>query len=542
MKTLKNKVIILCITVSIIPVIFLGVFSYLRIKQLLLDREETAIKETLNSEITHLDTKLSSYVSALNTIVWSGNIKDALTKDYHSNYEMYLEYRDTIDPLFLQIRSMDQSVRSITIYTQHSINPHGSMLRPLSEAEGLPFYEQSSASGQPIFTVSSDKKSLYLTGKIDMPSNEISIVCMTIDMEAFLFSSRSLFDTDYIFYFMKDDNDVIFRYSLPENAAADIPSDRFVHEAEDLSIPGYHCEIYRPVEEIYKAVTPITLMVLIVIAICLIFILVISSWLSRILLKPLNDLTSNMKAIENGNYDIVMTTDSRDEVGTLVNTFNHLTSHLNHLINEVLRSQIEQHKKDLQILQLQINPHFLYNSLSLINSKAIIAGQTDISNMSQYLSSFYRTMLNKGRSITTVGKELENVKAYIKIQQMMHTDSFEAEFDIDESLLYCEIPNMILQPLAENAIIHGLDQKQTPGKGVITISCYSEDKYLIFRVLDNGCGMSKEKCRTVVTSDSNGYGVKNVQQRIQLFYGEEYGLKYESIEGRGTSITVKLPL
>ena len=213
---------------------------------------------------------------------------------------------------------------------------------------------------------------------------------------------------------------------------------------------------------------------------------------------------------------------------------------LNNLVNEVLLSKIRQQKYELEILQSQINPHFLYNSLSLINSKAIIDGQNDISQMARLLSTFYRTMLNKGQQITTIASELENTKSYISIQQMMHSHSFDVVYDIDDSVLDYPIPNLLIQPLAENAILHGLDHQELPGKAILSISCYREEKDIVFKIMDNGCGMSDEECSQILTKDSKGYGVKNVHQRIQLYYGEEYGLTFHSTKGMGTYVLLKI--
>ncbi|MDE7201438.1 MAG: histidine kinase, partial [Lachnospiraceae bacterium] len=213
---------------------------------------------------------------------------------------------------------------------------------------------------------------------------------------------------------------------------------------------------------------------------------------------------------------------------------------INNLINEVLLSKIRQQKSEIEILQSQINPHFLYNSLSLINSKAIVSGQNDISQMARLLSTFYRTMLNKGQQITTIASELENTKSYVSIQQMMHSYSFDVVYDIDEKILEYPIPNLLLQPLAENAIVHGLDHRELPDRAILSISCYQESENIIFKIMDNGCGMSDDECESILTKDSKGYGVKNVHQRIQLYYGAEYGLTFHSTKCIGTCARLKI--
>ena len=149
-------------------------------------------------------------------------------------------------------------------------------------------------------------------------------------------------------------------------------------------------------------------------------------------------------------------------------------------------------------------------------------------------------MLNSGKTTVTISEELDNVKSYISIQQIMHSDSFEAVYEIDPSLLECCIPNMLLQPLAENAILHGLDSKDTPGMGILTITCYAKEDDIYFKVMDNGRGMTREQCENIIRQDSRGYGVKNVHQRIQLYYGSEYGINFHSVPGRGCCALLKI--
>lgn len=262
--------------------------------------------------------------------------------------------------------------------------------------------------------------------------------------------------------------------------------------------------------------------------------------------RPLEKLSADILLVEQGHYETAGSQEDdsarKDEVGQLQHAFHAMVVQLNHLINEVLLAQIEQQKYELRVLQSQINPHFLYNSLSLINVQAIMAGQTGISQMSQLLSTFYRTMLNKGKSMTTIRDELENTKAYVSIQQIMHSWSFDVTYDIDERTLPFSVLNLIIQPLAENAILHGLDHRQAPGKGMLTISCRLEDETetILFQVIDNGCGMSESDCQSILSADSKGYGVQNVHRRIRLYYGDACGLQYRSTPGSGTCAVLRL--
>lgn len=218
-----------------------------------------------------------------------------------------------------------------------------------------------------------------------------------------------------------------------------------------------------------------------------------------------------------------------------------MVNRISTLINEVYKGKLSQKEAEMKALQAQINPHFLYNSLSLINWKAIEAKQPDISRITLLLSKFYRTSLNKGKNITSIKDELSNIQSYIDIQLMMHDDGFDVEYDLDQEVMRYSIPNLLLQPLIENAIDHGIDMN-TDKRGVIRITVKQrEDSRIVITVSDNGIGMPKETAEQILTGNSKGYGVKNVNERIKHFYGEEYGITVESTEGVGTDIVILIP-
>lgn len=550
--TFQKKIIGISVVISLIPISLLGLFSYTRMRSLLIEREKTALQETLQHEVIQLDHKIDSYLSTMNLITWNENIRLALSQKYDSNFEMYLTYRDTIDPLFLTIRSLNTDITAITIYTDTAIYPHGNILRPLTDAQDKIWFEKACDTTAPFFSLSQDGRTLYLL--CQMHYNYVpytSIICMTIDFQSAMLPANNLFNDNYGFLLADASGETMYRYSsLPgKYPVPEISSDEllnaglsdYITEAEALSAFGWTAFLYRPASSISAAAINITYIVLAMILLCIILIFLVSTLLSKIIVSPIEKLSASMEQVEQGDYEIEIVSNSTDEVGQLISSFKKMVCTINNLINEVLLSKIRQQKYEIEILQSQINPHFLYNSLSLINSKAIIAGQNDISQMARLLSTFYRTMLNKGQQITTIASELENTKSYIAIQQMMHSQSFDVVYDIDENILEYPIPNLLLQPLAENAIIHGLDHRELPGRAILSISCCRDGQDIIFKVMDNGCGMSDELCIQILTKDSKGYGVKNVHQRIQLYYGKEYGLTFHSTKGMGTYVLLKMP-
>ena len=542
----QKKIIGISVVISLIPISLLGLFSYTRMRSLLIEREKTALQETLHQEVMQLDYKIDSYLSTMNLITWNENIRLALSQKYDSNFDMYLTYRDTIDPLFLTIRSLNTDITAITIYTDTSIHPHGNILRPLTDAQDKIWFEQACSTTAPFFSLSQDGQTMYLLCQMHydyVPYT--SIICMALDFQSAMLPAKNLFTDNYGFLLTDSTGKVMYQYadsteneSVSEILIDDGLSD-YITETEPLSNFGWTAFLYRPASFISASAINITYIVLAMILLCIVLIFLTSTLLSKIVVSPIEKLSSCMEQVEQGNYEIDIIPGSTDEVGHLISSFKQMVETLNNLVNEVLLSKIRQQKYEIEILQSQINPHFLYNSLSLINSKAIIAGQNDISQMARLLSTFYRTMLNKGQQITTIASELENTKSYISIQQMMHSYSFDVVYDIDESILEYPIPNLLIQPLAENAILHGLDHRELPSKAILSISCYQEDEDIVFKIMDNGCGMSDEECRQILTKDSKGYGVKNVHQRIQLYYGEEYGLTFHSTKGMGTYVLLK---
>ena len=225
-----------------------------------------------------------------------------------------------------------------------------------------------------------------------------------------------------------------------------------------------------------------------------------------------------MRKIEGGNYSVEVNVDSNDEIGQLANDFNHMAKQIDYLINEVFTVKIQQQEQEMLALQAQINPHFLYNSLS----------------------SFYRTSLNRGKSIISVREELENIRSYIDIQLLLHSRSFRVEYEIDEKIYRYTMQKLLLQPLVENAILHGLDHTRNKEK-LLSVSGFLLGDTLVFRVADNGSGITPRELENILSKDAKGYGIKNIHQRIQIMYGSQYGLSYQSVINEGTVVTLTLP-
>ena len=261
---------------------------------------------------------------------------------------------------------------------------------------------------------------------------------------------------------------------------------------------------------------------------------------SRSLSKRILLLKESAERVASGDLDTVIETEDTDEIGIVINSFGHMTQRLNHMINEIYKMQLEKKAVELKALQAQINPHFLYNALSSIKWKAIRQGNDDISDVTGLLATFYRTSLNNGESFTTVENELENVRAYIELQRHMHEFPFEVAYEIQEDAKQLRMLNFLLQPIVENAFKHGIDYTDETRDGRIVISCCTQEQYLLFTIKNNGPEISRQKAEESLQRPGKRYGIYNIQERIDLYYGGECGLMAGVDESGYTYFTVKI--
>lgn len=290
-----------------------------------------------------------------------------------------------------------------------------------------------------------------------------------------------------------------------------------------------------------KRLTLLTIIIVIAIVLSMILTCIALVSTSRLIVGRIEQLMNHMKRVEKGELEVNLQNEYKDEIGSLIEGFQKMVMRIRRLIQEVYIEKLIQKEYEMRALQQQINPHFLYNTLSMINFKALEVGENDISKITLALSSFYRTSLNKGKNTCTIKDEINNMKAYMDIQLMMHDYLFDFECEVDENILSCETLNLILQPIVENSIKHGIDLLDGSRRGLIKVYASLNDGIVYIMIEDNGVGMDQETMALMLSQNSKGYGMKNVHERIQLYYGQEYGLHIESVINQGTIITVKIP-
>lgn len=274
------------------------------------------------------------------------------------------------------------------------------------------------------------------------------------------------------------------------------------------------------------------------------FALVVMMYFWRSLMNPLQKLATFARSYEPGKALSKMPQrDRNDEVGVLIHSVHSMTRRLNDMIHDRYLMEIKQKESQLQLLYQQINPHLLYNTLESIYWKSSLEGNTGSAEMIKELSKLMRISLSRGRELIAIKDELEHAIAYASLQQKRYEYGFKVEWHIDEDALGYEIPKITLQPLIENAIIHGVMNMGEDGE--IIVSVKKEPESIRITVEDNG--YKEVDCEAInrMLADENsgsGYGIRNVQQRIQLHFGMSYGLTYEPREVEGTRVIMILPL
>lgn len=256
--------------------------------------------------------------------------------------------------------------------------------------------------------------------------------------------------------------------------------------------------------------------------------------------KKLILLIGHMEKIKDRNFEPIPISEVSDDVDRSIEGYNKLLCEFEEILEEQKRNAENTKRLELKILREQINPHFLYNTLEIINSLAIINNQEEISDVAKWMSEYYKLSLNQGKDLMTVREELRHVELYINLQNLRFDKNIDFLWDIPDNILDCSILKMIMQPIIENAVKHGFKDKTSEDNNTINIVGYYEDEYLIFVINDNGRGIPEEKIDSLLLKSGLGFGLNNVNERIKMFYGEDCGISIESEFGVYTSVIVKI--
>lgn len=552
---LRYKLAIFYSLFCFLPVMLLFWLSFLQMRSIIDDKGKMNLQSYLQQSVSSMDRTLDGYNSLSDYIAFDRTLAEVFSMEYGTPYEQYEQLTQKVDPILRTASYFHGGMQQITIYTDNGMVKHDTTVAPVSEIEETDWYQKTLEHPGLNWFANYQEKTLFSARKLAFSGARegVNILYMDVDYQKLFTPYAETLISECGLYITDQDGKLVFEESRfsGKNQNYDLTYSEFLEQrdrgstdyiilCEQSNTTGWTVWLYQPVGLAGEAMRPIGVMAGVTILIC-IFAAVLAYFItSGMVSSRIERLTHFMQEVQEGSMDMQMESDDRDEIGMLYRGFGSMMKQIRTLINEVYLSKITQKEAELKALQAQINPHFLYNTLSLINWKALAAGEEDISRMTLALSTFYRTALNRGRNVLQVETELSNTRAYLEIQSMLHDGDFDYEIEAQTEILQCESLNLILQPLVENAIHHGIEEK-TDGRGKITVRGWKEDNCVWFMVEDNGVGMEQEVADKILTMESKGYGVRNVDERIRLCYGEKYAMKVESVVGKGTKMTIHFP-
>ena len=550
-KDLKSryKLTIMMILCSLIPVCVISGYTQIRTVQIMREKEQIGLEQVLEQSVNSIDNRIQIYTNLINYLTYSSDLREIMEKECSSDYEAYLAYTEIADPMFTMPQLYHEEIRSITLYAENIQVEHGNTFAPLSVAQNQTWYSKINEKGTVQWLVKQgNKKEILAVRKFYRQDSIQAMLVLTLDYNRVLEPFADLLTENRGGLILDEQGNVVYSgyrmdapYKPDKETSLNYLKEHYVCIEKKIEDTKWNFCLYQPKEELEKSVWTLLLGNIPVLLLCLLLILLLGYFFSRKMVERLEQLTENMNQINLGLRKVTVVSQSKDEIGVLVRTFTRMMDEINKLISQVYEAKIKLQKTEMKALQAQINPHFLYNSLSIINWKALEADNEEISRITLALSTYYRTSLNKGETMTIAANEIRNIDAYLQIQLIMHDNSFQVIKEIQEDALSYSVPKLILQPLVENAIEHGLDVSEKEEKW-LKISVCKEKDALIMAVEDNGMGMSEEQAKSIITYRSKGYGVRNVNDRITLLYGEEYHLRVKSRQGEGCRIEIVIPV
>ena len=553
--------------ISIVPALAIGVISYSISSRLsFLDMEKHA-ESTLNTAETSVVRCLNEYQSALDYFCKDKDIIDIMNTPapqkrgnaiYQKIYIMLAGRQQTAAQMHIIKADGSFSISTSQIPKEYDVKIYGDcgIYRALKGTDKSILYSNRfiSSTGQKYCV--SVAHTLTENGKvlgyaiIDLPDTVFTNALM--DINAVYPTDYTIFDAHYYLLYSQTDSSVFVSNTLRKQIADSSENKYFCQDSTkqlvwwNKTLGDYPITImvstsYGGVTEStnYIMATAISITVL-----TIIILLIISPLIVKNLTKPLNRIVDTMKQVQNGNTLARVSVHTKDEFGFIGKNLNKTLNKMDELYQNNLEKQDSLRVAELKALYSQINPHFLYNTLDSIKWLAKLNNTKDIVVIVSQLGHLLKYSINNCNDLIPLANEIAIAKSYVSIQKIRYGDKFDVSFEVDDRIQQYIIPKLIIQPLVENAIIHGIENKID--KAYLEIKGMQFNQSVVLEVADNGLGMSEEQLQNVRNdiekASQNCIGLSNTNRRIKLYYGPDYGLTIDSKKDVGTTVKIKLPV
>lgn len=553
------KLVVGYLVLALLPMLCVIWYNYVRTREMLLADAYQSTEQEAERIQKNFSTMMEPYETVLDVLYVDQMLSGYLFADYSRNsYEDMFYY---IDNKISEICLMNGSIHKICFYTNNQTLPQDNYyfydMKTIERKNQVVIAE---AGGETVLCGMTGQDSVLSLNRLMnfYPQGGLKSV-LTLEIENDLVQGllEPLTETDEIY--LIDRNGKILASSVTETIGSLITTripqkslesrTQFEFERDDIAKIGNmqngkfdtRILVVSDKETVLKGAKSVLRRMVLLIFCSAGLVLVCIIWYTKWMTERVQRVVYAAKRLGQGEFDYRLERMGEDEIGQIGAAFNQLSDQIQKLIRENYEKKIKIQTSELNLMQEQINPHFLYNALAVISALAMREGGKQTMHAVKNLSNFYRISLNKGKQVLSIQEEIELLQSYLKIQQMRFGDGVQVEYDIERETLPLRTIKLLLQPLVENAIHHA---RKEEGTLHIQVRVRRKEENVLFEVSDDGCGIPAEKLvylRRSLKRSEEGYGLRNVENRVHLAYGEEYGVMVESEEGRGTMVSVKIP-
>ncbi|MCU6733269.1 sensor histidine kinase [Diplocloster agilis] len=573
---IRKKLAILFVFFALIPLLVTGIASSYISQRYVLENEKNMLLQTMEEKLTTLDYFLAIYANKcemlsnnleLQRLLGKNNenIYDEVTS-YHAIEQIINQVADDVRYEFLPFSEYFRGDLKIEIFnTNQTLPSDQSLLYPIADYQE----EETTMGNTPLYQWISglrdtkNREYIAMERKLYNYQNGdfLGIIRMMIPVERIRkildsgekYHHTALFvDGRYHAIGVKEgEEEQRYLNYIANNNLSDgiheirVEKENIIAGVFGSSVSGWQLIYFTETDEIMDGANAILFVtgisVMMTIVFCAVFLLTVS----KIITRRLGLLVEKTNCVRGDNLSVAFMIEGKDEIGVVDQNFNEMIGRVNQLIEQEYKAKLQKNRAVLELLQEQINPHLLYNTLSMIGYKAGKSEQLEIVQAVDNLIRFYKDILNRGELISPIRKELDMVEEYLSITRFVYELSFDTVIEIEDSLYNCWTIKLFLQPLVENALLHGI---RPQGEGILCIQGYEKDGLAVFEVMDNGCGMSREDLEELnkicagEQEHEKGYGLSNVVRRLRLFFGNHFKMHfYAPMEG-GTLVRLSFPL
>ncbi|MDQ6419972.1 sensor histidine kinase [Paenibacillus sp. LHD-117] len=563
---LREKLFVMFLLGGILPLLFFVLYSYSTIRGELSSQMVANTRSTVAQINANLESKLETYTKLSATLYLDSTLRAYLTNDYSKDPSLFVDAYKYINNAFVNMLTTNPDIDSMTIYRSNETLPVDDMfIKRMDEnfRETLAYQSLSGSFGNVRFVTSPsepDMPAVFTLSRmlnINSMSNPYGVLTINI-LESDIFRLMEKESMDKTVLIVNEQGTVMSARDktllnqpipLPDELPGD-PAGQFdsIYDGKQVLV------VYNTTKFGWKSVALIpygsflskanaAAKRILAYALASVTVMALLIYIAaRLFTKRVESLVGMMRQIEKEEFELGdIRPLGRDEIGQVGNALRRLSQRLSTLISDVYKKEIDKREAELNVLQAQINPHFLYNSLASISSLAIRNADPRMNKMVTDLAKFYRISLNKGKNTLSIHEEIQLTQYYVSIQQVRFANLLRVHYDIDESVLPCPIVKLTLQPFVENCINHAIWDQEL-GINII-IRAYRDRQDIVLSVVDDGMGMRMASGRELPQSGDtlSGYGIRNVDNRIKLLFGDSYGVSIFSRLGIGTTVSIRIP-